>query len=378
MKSAVTRIFFAQKKIVTFIKKRRTVKLLHLFRNYSSFVVVASSALLVSATNLAAGHDSSGFLFGYLGDNSDNYSSPLEDKMFLNANKKTSLALAPLMEAEAIPDPELKTPDDQENPLLLQGNSLMCENSPVLKDPEEDGGVKIYEVEPGDTISSIAAANHISINTILWANALDDVDSITPGDKIFILPVSGLNYTVKKGDDIDSIAKQFKADRDKIIAFNSLHADGELKEGDEITIPDGQKELPKPKPSVADSFGIAARPYESFESAGSKLSGSPKNSHNFPYGYCTWYVAQRVNIPWGGNAGTWLYHAKAAGYSTGRTPRVGAVMVSSESWWGHVAYVESVSGGSFTVSEMNYRGWAKKSTRVVDAKSRLIKGFIYQ
>ena len=364
---------------MVFIKKRRTVKLLHIFRNYSSFVVVASSALLVSATNLSAGQNSSGFLFGYLGTgNSDNYASPLEDKMFLTSSKKTSLALAPLLQATAVPDPTLKPDDGKPDPVLMQGNSLVCENSPVLKDPEEDGGVVIYEVKPGDTMGSIATANHVSVNTLLWANAIDDVNSIMPGDKIFILPVSGITYTVKSGDDINSIAKQFKADKDKIIAFNSLHLDGEVKVGDTITIPDGQKDIPTPKPTTPSGttgLGIAPRPYESFDSAGKTLS-SGASSHGFPYGYCTWYVAQKRNIPWGGNAGTWLYHAKAAGYATGRTPTVGAVMVTSESWWGHVALVESVSADSFTVSEMNYKGWGKKDIRVVDKNSRVIKGFI--
>jgi LysM repeat protein len=350
------------------------VKLLHIFRNYSSFVVVASSALLVSATNLSAGQDSSGFLFGYLGTN-DNYDSPLENKMFLTANKKTSLALAPLLEATTAPDPTLAINEEKSDPILMQGNALVCENNPVLKDPEEDGGVIIYEVKEGDTMSLIAEANNITVNTLLWANAIDDVNSITPGDKLFILPISGLAYTIKNGDDINSIAKEFKADKDKIIAFNSLHLDGELKVGETITIPDGQKEVPKPKP-VETRIGIAPRPYETFESAGKTLSGSGGGGHKFPYGYCTWYVAQKRNIPWGGNAGTWLYHAKSAGYATGKTPTVGSIMVSSESWWGHVALVTSVNSDSFTVSEMNYKGWAKKSTRVIAKNNRVIKGFI--
>ena len=337
--------------------------------------MVASSALLVSATNLSAGQDSSGFLFGYLGSNEgDNYASPLEDKMFLTANKKTSLAMAPLLKATNIPDLTLRPSEDEADPVLMQGNALVCENSPVLKDPEEEGGVVIYEVQQGDTIGSIAKANNITTNTLLWANAIDDINSIMPGDKLFILPVSGLAYTVKSGDDIDSIAKEFKADRDKIIAFNSLHLDGELKVGETITIPDGQKELPKPKPTET-IVGIAPRTYETFESAGKTLS-SGSGGHSFPYGYCTWYVAQKRTIPWGGNAGTWLYHAKAAGYATGKTPTVGSIMVSSESWWGHVAIVTSVGKDTFTVSEMNYKGWAKKSTRTIAKNNRVIKGFI--
>lgn len=352
--------------------------MLHVFRHYSSLIVVISSAVLVSATNLAAGHESSGFLFGYFGSNNDNYSNPLESKMFLKSSKKTTLALAPLAEAKTLADPDAKSNDDAE--LNVQGQALVSDNSPIQKDPEEDGGVVIYEVRPGDTVSSIASANHVSVNTIMWANELDNVDSIMPGDKIFILPVSGLSYTVKKGDDIDTIAKQFKADRSQIIAFNTLPANGELKIGDEIVIPGGEKEIPKPAPtarSIDPGSIITPRQYDSFGSGKSTLDGGSGGSHRFPYGYCTWYVASRRNVPWSGNAGTWLYHAKAAGYATGRAPKAGAIMVSSESWWGHVAIVEKVSGNTITISEMNYRGWGKKSTRTLDATSRVVKGFIY-
>ena len=338
-------------------------------------IVVVSSALLVSATNFAAGHESSGFLFGYFGE-SENYEDPLKDKLFMKTSKKTNLALAPLAEAKMAPSLKENTLESERgNAPLMQGQALVASTGPVRKDPEEDGGVTIYEVRDGDTIGSIATKHGITINTVLWSNEIDDVDSIMPGDKIFILPVSGLNYTVQKSDSLDSIAKKYKAERDKIISFNSLPANGEIKEGQEIIIPGGEKEIPRPT-VAAPTFGIAPRTYESF-SEGKKLAGKPGAGHSFPYGYCTWYVAQKRYVPWSGNAGTWLYRAKAAGYATGRNPRVGAIMVTSESWWGHVAIVEKVSGSNITVSEMNYKGFAKRSSRTLSLSSRVIKGFIY-
>jgi hypothetical protein len=337
--------------------------------------VVVSSALLVSATNLATGHESSGFLFGYLGAE-DNYDNPIKDKFFAKSSSKSNLAMAPLLENKTTPDMKDQNKDsDSEEGLLVHGQALLSGTSPIRKDPQEDGGVIIYEVREGDTVSAIAANYKITVNTVLWANEIDNIDSIKPGDKIFILPVSGLNYTVKKSDTIDDIAKKYEADRDKIIAFNELPASGELREGDEIIIPGGKKEIPRQ--TAPSSFGIAERPYSSFGSVGRILSGKAGTGHRFPYGYCTWYVAQKRFVPWGGNAGTWLYHAKAAGYATGRKPRVGSIMVSSESWWGHVAIVEKISSGTITISEMNYKGWAKKSTRTLSVSSRVIKGFIY-
>lgn len=375
----IHQIHIKQKSIIKFIKERRTIKVLHVFRNYSAFIVVLSSALLVSATNLAAGRDSSGFLFGYFGSN-DNYENPLADKISIQANKKNDLALVQLAQASTAPDPNAK--DESGEELMTQGQALVALTSPIKKDPEEDGGVTMYEVQAGDTISSIAAKNSITVNTILWANELDDINSIMPGDKIFILPVAGLAYTVQKDDTIDNIASKYKANKEKIIAFNDLPANGELKEGQELIIPEGQKETISPRPSAPASTtqntGIIARQYDSFETIGKKLEGKAGTGHIFPYGYCTWYVAQKRYVPWSGNAGTWLYKAKSLGYATGRTPRVGSIMVTTENrYYGHVALVERVNGNMITVSEMNYQGWAKKSVRTLDYRSRVVKGFIY-
>ena len=105
----------------------------------------------------------------------------------------------------------------------------------------------------------------------------------------------------------------------------------------------------------------------------------------FPYGQCTWYVAQRRFVPWRGNAWQWWWNARAYGFREGWRPQVGAIMVSGYSWsspWGHVAYVERVySDGSFLVSEMNWwgvrgGGWGRVDYRVIRSM-RGVLGFIY-
>jgi surface antigen/LysM repeat protein len=373
-----SKVHFYQKRVADFIKRHRTIRILHILRNYSALMVVVSSSLLVTSTNLAKSSNSNGFLSGYF--NIDNKENP---RISSQENRKNNLAFVPLAKVPTSVNPDIKEESDNENLSLVGGQALTANFGSPLKDPEENGGVKIYEVKSGDTVSGIATANNITINTILWANDLDNVDSIMPGDKIFILPIAGLSYTIKKGDTIESVASKYKADKDRIISFNSLPADGQLTEGEEIVIPDGQKEIPQTTPGTPAETGIERRQYATSTggapavSGFKTLSGRAGTGHIFPYGYCTWYVAQKRYVPWGGNAGTWLYHAKSAGYQTGKTPRVGSIMVSSESWWGHVAIVEKVSGGSFTVSEMNYKGWAKTSRRTIPTSSRIIKGFIY-
>jgi surface antigen len=99
--------------------------------------------------------------------------------------------------------------------------------------------------------------------------------------------------------------------------------------------------------------------------------------NRFPWGYCTWWVAHKRYIPWRGNAWQWYGNAIAYGRPVGKTPVVGAVMVTWESRIGHVAYVESVNGNTFTVSEMNYRGYGIQSTRTITTSSVPLIGFIY-
>jgi peptidoglycan DL-endopeptidase CwlO len=107
-------------------------------------------------------------------------------------------------------------------------------------------------------------------------------------------------------------------------------------------------------------------------------AAAPGGAHgNFPRGYCTWYVSTRRNIPWNGNAIAWYAAAKALGFPVGATPEPGAIMVSRESWIGHVAYVESVDGDSFTISEMNYKGFGVVDQRRVRIGHIPLVGFIY-
>lgn len=373
LKNLQTRIYLVQKNIIRFIKERRTVKVLHIFRNYSAFVVVLSSALLVSATNLSAGKESSGFLFGYFGNSEDNFENPIANKMSIQTDQETDLALVPLAKADLTVDPKAKFEKEEEN-LIMQDQSLITSISPVKIDPEDDG-TRIYEVQSGDTVSGIAKNFGITVNTILWANEIDNIDSIKPGDKIFILPVAGLSYTAKKGDTVKSIAEKYKSKEDKIIAFNDLPANGEISEGMEIIIPEGQKEIPAP---VVTS-GLAVRQYEPFSSSGKNVSSANGTGHRFYIGQCTWYVASRRHIPWGGNAGYWLLNARSMGYATGKTPKKGSIVVTTESSYGHVALVEKVSDNSITISEMNYgrKNWNKVTRRTISTSSRVIKGYIY-
>jgi surface antigen len=100
---------------------------------------------------------------------------------------------------------------------------------------------------------------------------------------------------------------------------------------------------------------------------------------HFSWGWCTWFVSTMRFVPWSGNAIDWFRNAGALGFSEGRAPQPGAIMVTRESGWGHVAYVESVDGNGrgWTVSEMNYQAFGVVDRRHISTGQVPLVGFIY-
>jgi len=191
-----------------------------------------------------------------------------------------------------------------------------------------------YIVRSGDTLLRVGNIFGVGLPTLKYVNNLTN-DIIKPGDKLSV-PRRGYQVSASQ------LAKR-KADQDKKLASarNTVARDS------------------------ATRSTVNARP-------GSSVNG-------YPYGWCTYYVATRRFVPsnWG-NARTWVSSARRAGYATGSTPAVGAIVQTSESWLGHVAYVESVNDdGTFTISEMNAIGWGKTSSRKMSSSSGKIVGFIY-
>lgn len=239
-----------------------------------------------------------------------------------------------------------------------------------------------YIVKQGDTVSGVATTFGLRVQTLLWANNLDILTIIRPGDKLTIPPEDGVMYKVKRGDTLLAIAQKYNSKKSEIIEFNQLDSPDSIVEGQMLFLPGGRVPAPSPPPlPTRQSSSLALTRPRSSSSRGASIPVVRRGSgggHRFPYGYCTWYVAQkRGGVPWGGNAKDWLANARAAGYATGSQPTPGAIMVTRESWWGHVAYVESVSGDSVTISEMNLVGWGRVNTRTLNKNDWVIRGYIY-
>lgn len=341
---------------------------------FSRILVIICSGV-IAFTNLA---NKSSFQYFFL-----NFTSK-EDESVIFANNSYrepevfhSLTLAPIADAAFNISPEemQKLRQEGEKATIINQAAVGITNPTPEEFASGEEDVFIYAVQEGDTLGSIAQKYSINSNTILWANDLDNADMIHPGDQLFILPVSGVRHIVKSGDTIETIAKRYNGKTEEIIAFNELPANGQLTEGEEIIIPDGVAPGQPQRPSVAVQPETTTGGIDTTRKFNKYYYSS--GAHRFPWGWCTWYVASRRHVPWGGNAGTWLYHAKAYGANTGRAPKAGAIIVTNESRWGHVGIVESVKGDTVTISEMNYKGFGVVSKRTINGKSGSVKGYIY-
>jgi surface antigen len=232
--------------------------------------------------------------------------------------------------------------------------------------------VQTYSVVKGDSLAGISDQFGISIDTLRWANNLSHLKSLSLGEKLLIPPVDGVLLTTKAGDTVNGLAAKYSVAANVIIEYNLIRDPDHVAPGTQLMLPSGAGESLQSR--AVSSPGNA-------RSGGSVADLGPVNQsagpNHFPWGQCTWYVASRRYVPWNGNAWSWYGNAQAYGYAVGQVPRAGAIMVSWESWWGHVAYVEAVDGRCWTITEMNYGGFARMNRRTICPGQLPLIGFIY-
>jgi len=139
----------------------------------------------------------------------------------------------------------------------------------VSEDDYDNGQISVYVVREGDSLVSIAKMFNVSVSTLLWANNMNKGDKLTIGQTLAVLPVSGVQHIVKKGDTVDGIAKRYKGDPDEIRSYNGL-AGNTLAIDSVIIVPDGEIESAPPKtvrPATSKLKGAGGPTYDGYYQA---------------------------------------------------------------------------------------------------------------
>lgn len=180
---------------------------------------------------------------------------------------------------------------------------------------------KVVTVQPGDSLSKIADSEQTTWVRIFDNNAdISDPNIIQPGEKVTI-----------------PLVDQQLPDR-----YGALTA------AQVAAMPVASTAAPAPTQQVTPG----AQPVAAARSAAAPTAGG---ANAYTWGECTWYVKNMrpdIGSYWGNAGYSWISEARAAGFATGSAPQAGAIAVEG----GHVAYVQSASGGMVSISEMNYAG----------------------
>lgn len=135
-------------------------------------------------------------------------------------------------------------------PFLISGSSLAS-----FGESSDEKEIQEYIVKEGDTIGSIAERFNISVETILWANNLSYKSTIKPGQKLVILPVSGILHVIREGDTLSELAQLYQADIERIVEINELNSPENIYAGDILIIPGGK--MPKTAPKKYSQVPIS-------------------------------------------------------------------------------------------------------------------------
>ncbi len=130
--------------------------------------------------------------------------------------------------------------------IIIVGNTaLLPESGPsgTIADVEESENsadqISLYIVREGDSLSQIAKMFGVSTNTIIWANDIKRGDLVRVGQTLVIMPVSGVQHIVKKGDTISKITKKYKGNLEEVLEYNGFDEKVSLAVGEKIFIPNG-------------------------------------------------------------------------------------------------------------------------------------------
>lgn len=170
------------------------------------------------------------------------YGKDVTREMLLAETNSQNMALL-----QAVPNSDPNPSKGGGDITIVEDEALLSEVGPsgTIADIEEghsDGMISAYIVQKGDSLSLIAEMFNVSVSTIEWTNDIKKGSRIKEGDTLIILPISGVKYAVKSGDNLKSIVAKYKGDFEEVLQYNNLSIDSPLAVGDIIIIPNGRIE----------------------------------------------------------------------------------------------------------------------------------------
>ncbi len=123
-----------------------------------------------------------------------------------------------------------------EPPIVASRSSLDTAPQEVQAIPT----IRVYKVQPGDTLESIANQFGLQVTSIQWSNDISDEKLLQIDQELLIPPVDGIIHTVREGDTFWDIARIHGVEVDAIIQANPRLNPDTLQPGHQLIVPGGK------------------------------------------------------------------------------------------------------------------------------------------
>lgn len=136
--------------------------------------------------------------------------------------------------------------------------------APALQRPRELAGSyqALHQLQAGETLGALAHRYGISLESLIWANGLQNGDALVVGQILRVPHISGLPHVVGAGETVKALAEQYAVPLEAIATFpgNSLDNELQVLPGVEIFIPGATRPLPPAwLQAMGGMEGLAAR-----------------------------------------------------------------------------------------------------------------------
>lgn len=155
-------------------------------------------------------------------------------------------AVQAVSDVQSIPQPQPQ-PEPEPEPEPLPAPIVRASNvgGPTPEDMDQMATpprpqVFTHTVRLGETLTDIARAYNIDVDTIIAANSIPDPNRIRSGDQLAVPNVKGVLHEVKRGESLWNIANFYDVTIDEIVAANDLANPNSLRVGQQLVVPGAQ------------------------------------------------------------------------------------------------------------------------------------------
>lgn len=216
-----------------FVETGRTISLVENYFSLNSKKILLSFLIFITSSILIAG---SAFFINFKNNYTGSINLPIEHSLDIEALNK-------LMSDFAM---EGKVDYDESGNLLDAIKTNVSYTKPV--------SYQTYKVQKGDTISGITKKFGLSnISTLISVNDIGNVRQLASGQKLKIPSIDGIIYTIKKGDSLDSIVKNYNVKLETLIDVNELESEV-LVSGEQLFIPGAAMDSKSLKEAMGELF----------------------------------------------------------------------------------------------------------------------------